>query len=187
MITRATRRISIKLTKFLCLTGAFFTVLLCAPLVHAQDLVGVWSGTVYQTGPGSESSAYPANMVLNGVSGSMDYPTLDCGGQLTFLNKRDTIYYYSESITYGRDKCINGGMIAVEPNGNSLQWAWNVSGVTVSGVLNGSRRLPPCAECSAARERCFTGCNSEPTLQDQNRCVNQCNKEYSCVMGYDCN
>ena len=162
-------------------------LLLASTNSFASGLRGSWSGTVNQSGPGDYSSSYSAQMTLQGETGSMDYPSLGCGGTITFENQRDNFYFYRESITYGQKKCINGGMIAVLPEGNSVQWAWNGSGATASGVLNGSRSLPPCNECSVSRDRCFTGCDSEPTLQDQNRCVNQCNAEYLCVMGSDCN
>ncbi|MDD5711207.1 MAG: hypothetical protein PHY31_00450 [Smithellaceae bacterium] len=163
-----------------------FALLLWAPGLKAQNLTGQWSGVVNQTGPGSHRESYPARMSLNGATGTMDYDSLHCGGQLTFLNKRGTVYYYQESLTYGRDKCIDGGMVAVEPNGNDVQWAWNVPGVTVSGSLSGYREMQSCNECSAARDRCFTGCDSNPNLLDRSNCVNRCNQEYPCVMGSDC-
>lgn len=186
MNTKIKKKISTKSKMFFGVACGFFAALLFASIVQAQNLAGEWSGLVYQTGPGDHRESYHAEMILNGSSGSMDYPELHCGGQLTFLNKKENIYYYRESITYGRDKCIDGGMIAVEPSGNSVQWAWNITGVTVTGVLTGSRRLPSCAECDAARNRCFTGCDSAPTLQDKNACINKCNHEYTCVIGYDC-
>ncbi len=105
-----------------------------------DSLAGEWSGTVYQIGPGEKTSGYPAKMILNGDSGSMDYHTLQCGGRLTFLNKKGNVYYFRESLTYGRNKCIDDGIVAVEPGENSVQWAWNGSGVSVSGQLVGSRR-----------------------------------------------
>lgn len=173
----------------LVLCCAFLLPLVCAAPVHAVELMGQWSGTVYQT-PAGSSSSYPAQMALNGDSGSMDYPSLQCGGQLAFLRQDGNTYYYRETITYGKNKCITGGTISVVPTGNSVQWNWDGSyqgtRYLASGTLTGSRRLQTCAECSAARDRCFSGCNNEPNLIEQNRCVNQCNHDYNCVMGYDC-
>src|SRR4030042_4521504 len=167
-----------------------FTICLVALLsvlnAFAQELYGQWSGTVEQSGPGDYQSSYPATMVLNGTTGQMDYPSLGCGGTLTLENQRDTFSFYQESITYGQDECIDGGMVAVEPDGNSVHWAWNVRGVTVSGLLTGQRHLQSCGECTVSRDRCFEGCNREPTLLEQSDCVNRCNEEYSCVTGYDC-
>ena len=152
----------------------------------AQDLYGKWSGTVNQTGPGDYKTSYPAEMSLEGGTGRTDYPSLGCGGTLTLENQRESFSFYREHITYGQKECIDGGLIAVEPNGDSVQWAWNGSGATASGVLTGTRQLPSCNECSVNRDRCFTGCDSESTLQEKNVCVNKCNAEYKCVMGYDC-
>ncbi len=119
---------------------------LCAGLVvcvgvasgHAQTLSGQWSGTVHQTGPRNASESYPATMKLNGASGTMDYPSLGCGGSLTFMNKNGNIYYYRENITYGANRCTNGGMVAVQPGGNGVTWAWNLSGMTAAGQLSGT-------------------------------------------------
>jgi hypothetical protein len=67
-----------------------------------------------------------------------------------------------------------------------VNWAWNDSGVTVTGRLSGSRQLQSCAQCGAARDRCHTGCDSEANDLEKLKCVNRCNKEYECVMGHDC-
>ena len=169
---------------FLILCVLFLT---CCSTGVAAGISGRWSGSANQSGPGDYQTSFTIDMTLQGESGSIDYPSLSCGGTLTFENQRDTFTFYRESITYGRDTCIDGGLIAVEPNGNSLQWAWNAPGSTASGVLMGTRSLQSCSECSAARDRCFAGCDNEPTLPEQSNCVNICNQEYSCTIGYDCN
>ncbi len=105
----------------------------------AQNLYGEWSGTVDQTGPGKDQRGrYQARMVLNGTQGQMDYPSLGCGGSLTFQNRNGDTSFYIEHIAYGRDKCIDGGRVAVQPSGNSVHWAWNGSFATASGVLTSS-------------------------------------------------
>jgi len=168
------------------LVGGLLVLLFCASAVRAQELRGEWSGTVTQDPPGSQGATYPARMVLNGPTGTMAYDSLHCGGTLTLINKRGNIYFYRETITWGRDKCIDNGTVAVEPNGNTVQWAWSGSGYSASALLTGVRRIQSCAECSAARERCFAGCDSLATLPEKAACVNRCNAEYPCVMGDDC-
>lgn len=158
-----------------------FVIFLPIDLAGAQQLSGDWSGTAQQSGPGDQRSQWHARMVLNGSTGQMDYPSLGCGGPLTFVNKNGNIWFYRERITYGADKCIDGGMIAVEPSGDSIQWAWNGSGATATAVLNGRRNWQSCNECDVQRSRCHTGCGPSGIA-----CVNRCNSEYQCVMGYDC-
>jgi hypothetical protein len=119
------------------MSSALFLLFISVSMGHAEDLVGEWSGTVYQTGPENATSTYPAKMVLKGASGNMDYETLQCGGQLIFVIKTGGLYYFRESITYGKEKCIDGGMVTVEPGGNSVQWSWIVRGVSVRGQLTG--------------------------------------------------
>jgi hypothetical protein len=174
-----------RLSIFLLCAVSFLA--LAAADSFAGGLYGQWSGTADQSGPGDYKSSYPAKMMLQGETGQADYPSLGCGGALTLENQRENFYFYRESITYGQKKCIDGGLIAFEPEGNSVHWAWNGSGATATGVFTGRRYLPPCNECSASRDRCFAGCDNEPTLPEKSDCVNQCNKEYSCVIGYDCN
>lgn len=153
----------------------------------AQDLYGEWSGTVDQVGPGNQTGSYPVRMIIDGTQGEIDYPSLGCGGLLTFQNRNGNVYFYVEHLSYGRDKCIDGGMVAVQSDGNSVNWAWNVSGVAVSGVLNGSWRLPSCNECDVNRSRCYTGCdNTYPNLIEREGCNNRCRADYLCVMGSDC-
>lgn len=89
--------------------------------VRMEPPVGNWTGTVNQPGHGS----YSATMRLNGASsGSMDYSSLGCGGSFSFVGERNGRFYYIERITYGKDKCTDGGQIEVKPSGNHIYWEW---------------------------------------------------------------
>jgi hypothetical protein len=147
---------------------------------------GEWRGMVYQTGPGNVTASYLAVMALNGISGSMNYPSLQCGGSLVFLNKAENVYFYRENITYGRENCIDGGMVAVKPYGNSVEWVWTAGDISVRGTLTGSQELPSCKECAEARNKCLMGCTHDFALQEQGGCVVRCNQVYRCVMMDDC-
>ena len=128
---------------FYAVAGGFFALLLCACIFGEKDLKGEWTGTLIQKGPGDKTYSYGVKMELNGASGLIDYPDLDCGGTLSLLKKTGNVYYYRESITYGKDKCADGGTLAIEPSGNSVKWDWTLSDmpdVTTSGVLWGMRK-----------------------------------------------
>ncbi len=101
----------------------------------AQTLTGHWSGVVSQSGPGEKPQQYVASLTLNGDTGAMDYPTLECGGDVAFVSRSSAGYVYRETISHGRG-CLNGGTITVQPAVASVLWRWDGgAGVTVSGRL----------------------------------------------------
>jgi hypothetical protein len=100
----------------------------------AQRLTGHWSGVVGQSGPGVKPLQYVASLTLNGDTGTMDYPTLECGGDVAFVSRGAAGYVYRETISHGQG-CLSGGTITVQPSVNSVVWRWDGGGVTASGRL----------------------------------------------------
>jgi hypothetical protein len=106
-------------------------------------LCGSWRGEVSQQNP---PATYPVDMQLYGHGGNTTYPSAGCGGRLEFLRTDGTGYWYQEHITYGADKCSDGGMIEMRPHPSgdrtAWNWTWTGSGVSVTGVLRdaGARR-----------------------------------------------
>jgi hypothetical protein len=92
--------------------------------VSASPLLGTWSGSGHQTPAGARASDYPIVMTLTEGGGSIRYATLNCGGSLIELSRSATSAQYRESITYGADKCINGGTISVNLFRGQLSWTW---------------------------------------------------------------
>lgn len=128
------------------------------PSPAADPIVGTWKGTVDQPGHGS----YEATMTLDSPGGgTIDYPSLNCGGSLSG-NGSGGVYQYRETISYGGVNsegkgCITGGDIRVVLQGDGLFWEWNGSyeseNYYVSGKLyrTGPEPLPAsCAECGEA-------------------------------------
>src|ERR1700739_3147214 len=108
---------------------ATLTLVLDAPAV-AQTLTGHWSGVVSQSGPGAQSQQYVASLTLDGPVGAMDYPTLECGGDVAFVSHGHDGYVYRETLSRGRG-CLSGGVITVQPSANSVVWRWEgAAGVT---------------------------------------------------------
>ena len=66
----------------------------------------------------------------------MHYPSLDCGGTLTFERTDDQVHSYRERIEYGRDICLDGGLVRVELQGASVRWEWTGSGVSATALLS---------------------------------------------------
>jgi hypothetical protein len=120
-------------------TTSFVTLALVFAIVapagaEPQTLTGQWSGVVSQSGPGAHSQQFVASLTLNGAVGAMDYPTLECGGDVAFVSRGRDGYVYRETISRGRG-CLSGGVITVQPSAKSVVWRWDGGGVTVSGRL----------------------------------------------------
>ena len=101
-----------------------------------QGLTGHWSGVVSQSGPGQKAQQFVATLTLDGATGAMDYPTLECGGDVAFVSRGPQGLVYRETISRGQG-CLSGGVITVQPGSKaSVLWRWDGgAGVTVSGRL----------------------------------------------------
>jgi hypothetical protein len=115
--------------------------LLAVAAARAETLSGAWCGIAEQTNPEGDKSYWSAAMILRGTEGTMEYPSLDCGGTLTYERSDGGVHFYREHITWGRDRCLDGGLVAVEPVGTSVRWEWTGSGVKATAELT-----PTCPE-----------------------------------------
>jgi hypothetical protein len=132
------------------------SVVLCgliAGTAHAQTLSGTWCGVGEQTDPDGRKSYWTAHMRLTGPEGRMDYPSLACGGTLTFERTEGAVHFYRERIDYGRERCIDDGLVTVEPVGASIRWEWTGSGVTAISMLTPSCPAPPSTAAMNEKQR----------------------------------
>jgi hypothetical protein len=120
-----------------CLRALTLCLLAVTP-ARAELLSGYWCGVAEQTNPDGTKSHWSANLLLKGEEGHMEYPSLDCGGPLTFERTENGTHFHRERIAYGRDRCIDGGLIAVEKSGTSVRWEWTGSDVKATAVLSSS-------------------------------------------------
>jgi hypothetical protein len=143
---------------------AMITCLLASTLAVSpapgQTLSGEWCGEAEQTGPGDYRSRWSAILALKGPTGRMDYPSLECGGTLTFEHARGTVFFYRERIDYGRDLCLDGGLIGIEPLGASVRWEWNGLGATATAMLTVQCRLQ--SEHTTPQNRIINGALRAP-------------------------
>lgn len=95
---------------------------------------GNWRGLVNQAGYGS----YPVNMrierlVKGSRCGTIEYPSLRCGGGLTLIEIQGPVYIMKENLSYGN--CIKGGVIHLQKqNDGNLSWTWYYPGETRKGA-----------------------------------------------------
>jgi hypothetical protein len=112
-----------------------FACLMVAGAAQAQTLSGQWCGMADQVGPGQYRSEWSARLLLHGATGQMHYPSLNCGGSLTFVGQDGGAYFYRERISYGRSRCFDGGFVSIEPMGATVRWRWNGSGARAAAQL----------------------------------------------------
>jgi hypothetical protein len=126
----------------LCVATAALSLATAAGAAPTQSLTGHWSGVVGQSGPGVKPLQFVATLTLNGDAGTMDYPTLECGGDVAFVSRSSAGYVYRETISRGQG-CLSDGVITVQPSAASVYWRWDGgAGVTVSGRLYRVATLP---------------------------------------------
>ncbi|MFB9978568.1 hypothetical protein ACFSQQ_18555 [Mesorhizobium kowhaii] len=93
-------------------------------VVNVPTLSGTWVGSGHQSPAGATGADWSIAMTINDGGTSIDYPSLGCGGSLSQTSRDDTSTEYHESITYGQDKCIDGGNITVRFFKGNLSWTW---------------------------------------------------------------
>lgn len=106
--------------------------------VASPVLAGRWHGVIQQ--PGYPS--YPAEMQIDMPEtrkpvGAMGYPTLGCKSSLTFMRNDGAVFWFRESVTQGRDKCQDGGLIAVAQGANGgISWKYFSPANTISELAS---------------------------------------------------
>ena len=93
-------------------------------LVNVPSLTGTWVGSGHQSPAGTTGADWSIAMTISDSGASIDYPSLSCGGSLAQISRDETSAEYRESITYGQDKCIDGGAITVRFFKGNLSWTW---------------------------------------------------------------
>ena len=94
------------------------------PVLAADDaLIGVWRGVGRQV-PAGVQAEWTIVMTITAAGGKIDYPSLGCGGTLTQLSRNAASAEFHETITYGRNACIDGGTITVRLFNGNLSWTW---------------------------------------------------------------
>ena len=109
--------------------------LLAAAPAQATGLNGQWCGVAEQTNPDGQKSHWSARLLLSGAEGHMEYPSLDCGGTLAFERSEGSVHFYRERITFGRDHCIDDGLVSVEQVAESVRWTWSGSDIKAMATL----------------------------------------------------
>jgi hypothetical protein len=94
---------------------------------------GTWSGTGYQEG---DKSSWSMRLTVRAGSYSIEYPSLGCGGYWSLQNTGSGVASFVERITFGRDKCVDGGNVTIgNLGGGRMQFRWSSPEDTASATL----------------------------------------------------
>jgi len=96
-------------------------VISAEPFPGASRLNGLWSGKLYQ----NNGTAYVANITFNVETGSVDYPSLGCGGILRRTAVEGDRVIFREYLSYGHGKCIDGGNVTLRVLTSGLFFQWD--------------------------------------------------------------
>lgn len=94
---------------------------------------GTWEGTGYQAGT---KSSWSMRLVVSGDSFSISYPSLSCSGYWSLNRTGPGTANFTEHITRGADKCVDGGSVTVGNFGQSrMQFRWSSSDDSATATL----------------------------------------------------
>lgn len=121
---------------------AVVACLVAAPSLAQQPISGSWSGLVLEVPPGDQPETYPVRLRIEaGGTGTIDYPSLACGGTLTPLRTMGEIMEFRERLSYGAENCTDNGTVSVWLKAGRLVWVWtgeetDQPGTVASAVLH---------------------------------------------------
>ncbi|MGD9981752.1 MAG: hypothetical protein AB7H66_03020 [Hyphomonadaceae bacterium] len=104
---------------------ALFALSTPAAVAQQDSIVGQWAGIGLQIEP-AETWTIQLSIQSDG-HGRIDYPSLQCGGELTREGRRGEVVFFRERITYG-DHCVTNGTVGVYSHAGRLMWFWTGEG-----------------------------------------------------------
>ncbi|HEY5347241.1 MAG TPA: hypothetical protein VIJ72_03540 [Rhizomicrobium sp.] len=128
---------SYRLSKF---TGAIAIAAIMLPaMVFAAEqdpIAGAWQGLALQPSGNGKSETWTITMKIDATgNGTIDYPSLNCGGTLTRLPSSGDVVEFHEKLTYGLQKCVDDGTDGVRLKEGKLIWYWVKGSFAASAVL----------------------------------------------------
>lgn len=153
---------------FIC-TGLFFAA---SGFPQAQKPApGVAKGT--WSGQATGSKSYSVTVWMDGSGkGYVEYPSLKCGGRLTFVKKNADTSSYRETITHGQAKCGAAGQIDLTPDGEQMGWARTAGSNHSNATLTLVAEPGPnqCAACELHYDQSYQACYRNSNMDDRQKC-----------------
>ena len=97
-------------------------------------LNGIWEGSA------ESESTWTVKATLAANNSLIDYPSLNCGGNLTLISQTDNSMRFSEKLNYGLPSCVDNGIVELmRLSASELSYAW----YDTDGVQQASGNLAP--------------------------------------------
>jgi hypothetical protein len=107
----------------------------------AAWLRGTWEGTGYQI---DNNETWTMRLVASRGKFSIDYPSLNCGGEWRLIRFNASKARFRERLKFGIDKCTNNGRVIIERlSRRQIVFLYYNSGsqdVSASAVLNRTKQ-----------------------------------------------
>jgi hypothetical protein len=119
---------------FRIVTAVAAVCMLAGAARGAEVSAGVWTGTGFQTMSTGKISTWTINLTIDakGNATVIDYPTLNCGGTLSYLRTVGDVREYRETLSYGAERCTNNGTIGIRQKLGKLIWYWSGEGTALT-------------------------------------------------------
>lgn len=105
--------------------------------IKTSWLEGVWEGAAYQI---NTQTTWTIKLTVRNDTYSVEYPSLDCGGNWILVDSSGKTAKFKERITFGLSRCVDNGYATIERISDSqIQFKYNEPNSTVvvaSAVLN---------------------------------------------------
>jgi hypothetical protein len=122
------------------ISASLLLVLLLTTIAWAKPaawLRGTWEGTGYQI---DNNETWTMRLVASRGKFSIDYPSLNCGGEWRLIRFNASKARFRERLKFGIDKCTNNGRVIIERlSRRQIVFLYYNSGsqdVSASAVLN---------------------------------------------------
>lgn len=86
--------------------------------------VGLWTGVGRNPGQPPWTIVMRVNSDDGTVCGTIEYPSLGCGGALTHCTTRSGQSTFVEHYDHNAGRCAPDGTIVARCNGTAMQWTW---------------------------------------------------------------
>jgi hypothetical protein len=104
------------------------------PADEVAWMQGTWEGTVRQAGV---NTSYTMRLTVTTYSYLVSYPSVPCSGSWSLNRTGSGTANFTERITSGQDKCVDGGSVTVGDLGqNRMQYRWSSSNDSATATLS---------------------------------------------------
>lgn len=83
---------------------------------RADWLRGIWEGTGYQS---DDASTWTMRLTAGRRRFSIEYPSLDCGGEWKGISINHNKARFREILSHGKERCVDNGNVVIERFSNT--------------------------------------------------------------------